>query len=105
MGNAETKSAAAAVNRKVVIILQDHDAKGKVYASVSGSLTRKDVLIEALKQVEEGTLYKDKTCTQPIRGPFIEVFDEHRTRNKEHDFVFLIDVKHARDHVVAVQIV
>ncbi|MFC0213111.1 hypothetical protein ACFFK0_11705 [Paenibacillus chartarius] len=91
--------------KKVMIILKDHDAVGTVYTKINTEASRKDALIDALRQVEEGKLYADKECRQQIEGPFIEVYQERRASKKEEDFIFLIDKETVFDHVVGIRIV
>lgn len=91
--------------RKVVVMLQDHSAVGKVYAKLNGDLAPQELLIEAMKRVESGNVYADKACRQLVADDFIEVQGERRTKRGDEDFVFLIDRQQAMSHIVGARII
>lgn len=98
------KRGLGSAERKVVIMLQDHDAIGKVYAKLNSDLTAKEVLIEAMTRLESGIVYADKECKQLISGDFIEVQSERRARKGKEDFIFLIDRQDAHMHIIGAKI-
>jgi hypothetical protein len=89
---------------KVVIILQDHDTIGKVYVKINGSLTAKDILIEAMTSLETGNIYSDIDCNQLIDYDFIEMYNRHPTKRKDENFIFLIQREFAQDYIVSAKI-
>ncbi|GFZ80769.1 hypothetical protein GCM10008018_27820 [Paenibacillus marchantiophytorum] len=92
-------------NQKVAIILQDHDATGKVYVEIQGSLKSREVMVEALKRLEDGLIYADEDCTELIESEYIEVFRKRNvSRRDEEEFIFLIDRAYAEDYVVSAKL-
>lgn len=99
------KRSPLSTQRKVAILLRDRNAVAEVYAKLSGDLAPQEVLIEAIKRVESGSVYADKACTQLVSSDFIEVADECRTKKREDEFVFLIDRQQAPKHIVGARII
>ncbi|OPH59350.1 hypothetical protein BC351_20795 [Paenibacillus ferrarius] len=93
-------------NAKVVIILQDHDAIGRVYVEIQGDLKSREVMVEALKRLEDGLIYSDEDCTELIESEYIEVFRKRSpSRRNEEEFTFLIDRAYAEDYVVSAKLI
>jgi hypothetical protein len=90
--------------KKVMVVLQDHGATGTVYAKISEPLPSKDILIEAMKKVEDGLIYADEECTDLIEDEYIEIF-HRRTTKKNEGFVFLIPRSFAYEYIVSVKII
>lgn len=90
--------------QKVMIVIQDHSAVGRVYAQITEKLPSKDILIQAMKQVEDGPIYADEKCKKMIEDEYIEIFQERRTHKKNEDFVFLIHRSFANEHIVSAKI-
>lgn len=92
--------------QKVVILLQDQDAIGRVYVQIEGGLKSREVMVEAIKRLDGGLIYKDEDCTQLIDNEYIEVFRKRgNARRDEEDFTFLIDREFAEDYVVSAKII
>jgi hypothetical protein len=91
--------------KKVRIVLQDHEATGTVYTKISEQLPSKDILIEAMKKVEDGLIYADQECTDPIDDEYIEIIPSRRTSKKNEEFVFLIPRTYAYEYIVSVKII
>jgi hypothetical protein len=92
--------------QKVVILLQDQDAIGRVYVQIEGGLKSREVMVEAIKRLDGGLIYTDEDCTQLIDSEYIEVFRKRgSTRRDEEDFTFLIDREFAEDYVVSAKII
>jgi hypothetical protein len=91
--------------KKVMIVLQDHGATGIVYAKISEQLPSKDILIEAMKKVEDGLIYADEECTDLIDDEYIEIIHSRRTFKKNEGFVFLIPRSFAYEYIVSVKII
>ncbi|NOU73101.1 hypothetical protein GC098_17030 [Paenibacillus sp. LMG 31458] len=93
-------------NQKVAILLQDHDATARVYVEIQGELKSREVMVEALKRLEDGLIYADENCTELIESEYIEVFPKKTPyRREEEDFIFLIDRAYAEDYVVSAKII
>ncbi|MZQ82478.1 hypothetical protein GQF01_10190 [Paenibacillus sp. 5J-6] len=92
--------------QKVVILLQDQDAIGRVYVQIEGGLKSREVMVEAIKRLDGGLIYTDEDCTQLIDSEYIEVFRKRGSaRREEEDFTFLIDREFAEDYVVSAKII
>ncbi|SDO68515.1 hypothetical protein SAMN04487897_11978 [Paenibacillus sp. yr247] len=92
--------------QKVAIILQDQDATGRVYVEIQGELKSREVMVEALKRLEDGLIYADEDCTELIESEYIEVFRrKNSSRREEEDFIFLIERACAEDYVVSAKII
>lgn len=75
-------------NHKVAILLQDHDATARVYVEIQGELNSREVMVEALKRLEDGLIYADEDCTELIESEYIEVFRKKNPyRREEEDFI------------------
>lgn len=93
-------------NQKVAILLQDHDATTRVYVEIQGELNSREVMVEALKRLEDGLIYADENCTELIESEYIEVFPKKNPyRREEEEFIFLIDRAYAEDYVVSAKII
>jgi hypothetical protein len=93
-------------NQKVAILLQDQDAIGRVYVEIQGELKSREVMVEALKRLEEGLIYADEDCTELIESEYIEVFRKKgSSRREEEEFIFLIDRAYVEDYVVSAKII
>lgn len=93
-------------NQKVAILLQDQDATARVYVEIQGELKSREVMVEALKRLEDGLIYADENCTELIESEYIEVFPKKAPyRREEEDFVFLIDRAYAEDYLVSAKII
>ncbi|MFC5450763.1 hypothetical protein [Paenibacillus aestuarii] len=92
-------------SQKVAIILQDHDASGKVYVELQGKLSSKEMMVEAIKRLQDGIIYANEGCTDPIDSEYIEVFSKKSTGRKGEDFIFLIDRSVAEDYIVSAKII
>jgi hypothetical protein len=88
----------------VAILLQDHDAIGKVYVEIQGKLTSKERMVEALKRLQDGLIYADESCKELIDSEYIEIFRKRSSNRKEEDFIFLIDRSYAEDYIVSAKI-
>lgn len=87
-----------------MIVVQDHGATGTVYTKIDGQLPSKDILIEAMKEVEDGLIYADEKCTELIDDEYIEIF-HRRTTKKYEGFVFLIPRSFAYEYIVSLKII
>jgi hypothetical protein len=90
--------------KKVLIVLKDHGAVGRVYIKMDEPLPSNEVLFEAIKRLEEGTIYKDADCKLPNDDEYIEIYHARGTHKKNEDFVFLLPRSFASEHIVAMQI-
>lgn len=99
------RKALAGPLQKVVIMLEDHDATGKVYAEINGFLSSKDTLIEAIRKIEAGNIYADEACTQLVDDEYIEAYRKIPSGQKDDEFVFLIDRRFAENHIVGARLV
>jgi hypothetical protein len=88
----------------VAILLQDHDAIGKVYVEIQGKLTSKERMVEALKRLQDGLIYADESCKELIDSEYIEIFRKRSSNRNEEDFIFLIDRSYAEDYIVSAKI-
>ncbi|MBD0382422.1 hypothetical protein [Paenibacillus sedimenti] len=92
-------------SHKVLIMLKDHDALGRVYVELQGKLSSKELMVEALQRLQDGLIYADEECTELIDGEYIEISSKKGASRKEDDFVFLIDRTLAEDYIVAAKII
>jgi hypothetical protein len=90
---------------KVMFILQDNHAVGRVYVLLKEPLSSKDMLIEAMKRLEQGRIYADVNCKKLIDDDYIEIYDERPISKKNEDFIFLIDRLYAHEYIVAAKII
>jgi Ni,Fe-hydrogenase III large subunit len=90
--------------KKVLVVLQDRDAAGRVYIKMDEPLPSNEILLEAIKRLEEGTIYKDADCKLLNDDEYIEIYHERGTPKKNEDFVFLIHRSFAHEHIAAMQI-
>ncbi|KRE73755.1 hypothetical protein [Paenibacillus sp. Soil750] len=94
------------VKHKVVILLQDRDATAKVYVEILGDLKSREVMMEAMKRLENGLIYTDEKCTMLIDSDYIEVLPRRSlSRREREDFIFLIDRAYAENYVVSAKII
>jgi hypothetical protein len=94
------------VKHKVAILLQDRDATAKVYVEILGDLKSREVMMEAIKRLEDGLIYTDERCTMLIDSEYIEVFPRRSLSRREgEDFIFLIDRAYAENYVVSAKII
>lgn len=95
------------LKQKVAILLQDHDAIGRVYVEIQGEeLKSREVMVEALKRLEDGLIYADVNCTELIESEYIEVSRKKNPyRREEEDFIFLINRANAEDYIVSARII
>jgi hypothetical protein len=106
MSISPNKRVRAKAVQKVVILLQDQDAIGRVYVQIEGGLKSREVMVEAIKRLDGGLIYTDEDCTQLIDSEYIEVFRKRGSaRREEEDFTFLIDREFAEDYVVSAKII
>lgn len=106
MSISPNKRVRAKAIQKVVILLQDQDAIGRVYVQIEGGLKSREVMVEAIKRLDGGLIYTDEDCTQLIDSEYIEVFRKRGSaRREEEDFTFLIDREFAEDYVVSAKII
>ncbi|NOV02902.1 hypothetical protein [Paenibacillus planticolens] len=106
MSISPNKRTRAKAIQRVAILLQDHDATGRVYVEIEGGLKSREVMVEALKRLESGLIYADEHCTQLIDSEYIEVFRKKGSvRREEEDFTFLIEREYAEDYVVSAKII
>ncbi|MEC0269619.1 hypothetical protein [Paenibacillus anseongense] len=100
------KKVRAKTVQKVVILLQDQDATGRVYVRIEGGLKSREAMVEAIKRLDGGLIYADEDCTQLIDSEYIEVFRKRGSvRREEEEFTFLIDREYAEDYVVSAKII
>lgn len=99
------KKSTAKSSPKVVISLQDHEALGKVYVELEGKMTTKEMMIEAIKRLQDGLIYADEGCTELIDSEYIEITNKKGSNRSGEDFVFLIDRSLAEDYIVAAKII
>ncbi|MDR6554352.1 hypothetical protein [Paenibacillus qinlingensis] len=93
---------------KVAILLKDHDATAKVYVEILGDMKSPEVMMEAIKRLEDGFIYTDEKCTMLIDSDYIEVYPRKSLSRRERegeDFIFLIDRISARNYVVSAKII
>jgi uncharacterized UPF0160 family protein len=88
----------------VLIILQDYDAIGKVYVKLAARLPANEIILEAMKELEEGPIYTDTHCRLPIEDEYIEI-NQRRPNKKNEDFVFLIHRSMAKEYITAMKII
>ena len=94
------------VKHKVAILLQDHDATAKVYVEIHGDLKSREVMVEAIKRLEDGLIYADERCTVLIESDYIEVYPRRNLHRRDgEDFIFLIDRAYAENYVVSAKII
>ncbi|MDD9271055.1 hypothetical protein ACFPES_28810 [Paenibacillus sp. GCM10023248] len=92
--------------QRVAILLQDQDAIGRVYVELEGGLKSREVMVEALKRLEDGLIYADENCKEVINSEYIELSRKKGTgRRDEEEFIFLIDREYAEDYVVSAKII
>ncbi|MEW9701016.1 hypothetical protein [Paenibacillus sp. SI8] len=92
-------------SQKVVILLQDQDAVGRVYVEIQGDLTSSERFAEAFKRLQEGLIYADESCTELIDSEYIEIYRKKSASRREDEFVFLIDRSLAEEYIVSAKIV
>lgn len=106
MSISPNKRVRAKAIQKVVILLQDQDAIGRVYVQIEGGLKSREVMVEAIKRLDGGLIYTDEDCTQLIDSEYIEVFRKRGSvRREAEEFTFLIDREFAEDYVVSAKII
>jgi|GEM_PF-3642370 len=98
-------SAKKKTSQKVAIILQDHDALGKVYVEIQGKLSSKEMMVEAIKRLQDGLIYANAGCTELIDSEYIEAFRKKSSGRKDEEFTFLIDRSLAEDYIVSAKII
>ncbi|RTE07844.1 hypothetical protein [Paenibacillus whitsoniae] len=89
---------------KVAIMLKSYDASAVVYVEIYGKLKKREVMVEALKRLEDGLIYTDEACTNLADNEFIEVYRKKNVARRDDDFIFLIDRAYAENYVVGAKI-
>lgn len=89
---------------KVAIMLKSYDASAIVYMEIFGKLKKREVMVEALKRLEDGLIYTDESCTNLADSEFIEVYRKKGAARPNDDFIFLIDRAYAENYVVGAKI-
>lgn len=105
MSISPNKRVRAKTIQRVAILLQDQDATGRVYVEIEGGLKSREVMVEALKRLEDGLIYADENCKELIESEYIELRKRGISRREEEEFIFLIDRQHAEDYVVSAKII